>query len=75
MYFFFSFPVDVQKQNNLCCKAGAKMQRKNGHLAGVRKAKAQLISKKRESEQKKRGEGGREMLQGEQVWGLRKDNY
>ena len=33
--FLKKFPVDVHKQNNLCCKAGAKMQRKNSHLARV----------------------------------------
>lgn len=54
--FVFLCPV-VQEQNNLCCKAGAKMQRKNGHLARVRKgSKAQLISTKKESEQQKERE-------------------
>lgn len=34
---FKKSPVDVWKQNNLCCKAGAKMQRKKMAALPVRR--------------------------------------
>lgn len=39
---FKKSPTDVQKQNNLCCKAGAKMQRKKWPPCQLGKAEAQL---------------------------------
>lgn len=39
---FKKSPIDVQKQNNLCCKAGAKMQRKKWPPRQLRKAEARL---------------------------------
>lgn len=70
--FYFKIPVDVQKQNNLCCKAGAKCNEKMATLLESGKAKAQLITKERESEQKKKRErdaSGRARL------GLEAENY
>lgn len=39
---FKKSPVDVQKQNNLCCKAGAKMQQKKWPPCQLGKAEARL---------------------------------
>lgn len=39
---FKKSPVDVQKQNNLCCKAGAKTQRKKWPPCQLKKAEAQI---------------------------------